>query len=357
MGNVDNWVEGFCGTAVATLRRPEEHFYGGYRVETINDANMYIVNFHRSVQRAPDEVAKWADNPVHEADLHARHKWLVRSKEAAEWRKRFTDDPEYFDAKIAGWWCWGCCCWIGSGWCEDRGTNSTQVPELAPDSMRGVTGKAGCNGRPQLADTYDIGRGVNQSDKRVNLAGEYSLGKGVNAASYLGICDARRAWLTDWMRRLSDRLRLVRTCYGHWSRICDSDSTLTRLGITGVFLDPPYPSKKADGSKSRDDSLYATDKNGCLNKLRDEVLAWCRKWGQDPQIRVAVCGYEGDGYEALEPEGWEVVAWEANGGYSNQRRKGAGKSENAKRERIVFSPACLKPVISQGMWDAFDEVD
>jgi len=145
------------------------------------------------------------------------------------------------------------------------------------------------------------------------------------------------------MRRLSDRLRLVRTCYGHWSRICDSDSTLTRLGTTGVFLDPPYPLHRADtGKPSRAKGLYATDSQD-LNALRDEVLAWCRKWGTNPAIRVAVCGYEGDGYEALEAEGWRVEQWEASGGYGNQHTKGQGKAANARRERIWFNPSCIQP--------------
>jgi hypothetical protein len=51
---------------------------------------------------------------VNEADLHARHRWLVAE---VEFRERMRRDPEYFDAKIAGWWVWGICQWIGSGWC------------------------------------------------------------------------------------------------------------------------------------------------------------------------------------------------------------------------------------------------
>ena len=256
-----------------------------------------------------------------------------------------ADDPYHFDAKIAGWWVWGQCCWIGGGWCNDsRGEHRCAVPQLPKlDGENGVNSLTA--GRPNLADAFDIGRGVNASADHVN-------GSASTAAPWLGTCDARRAWLTDWTRRLADRLRLVRTCYGHWSRVCDSDSTLTRLGTTGVFLDPPYPSHSTNGKKSRDPNLYATDQLGGLDALRDEVLAWCRKWGQDKLIRVAVCGYEGDGYEALESEGWTVTAWEAGGGYANQRRGGKGKSENAKRERIWWSPACITQA---GLFDEVPE--
>lgn len=217
-------------------------------------------------------------------------------------------------------------------------------------------------GRPQLADAYDIGRGVNSGGnppggpRRPQLAGgEGQIGWGVHArgipaaqadAELLpqgGLCGDRREWLTGWMQRLADRLRLVRICYGHWSRVCDSPSTLTRLGITGVFLDPPYPTHRVDsGKKSRDPHLYATDAGADLNALRDEVLAWCLKWGSDPGIRVALCCYEGDGYEPLKAAGWSVTEWEAQGGYSNLRK--GKKSENPARERVYFSPAAAAEV-------------
>ena len=62
-------------------------------------------------------------------------------------------------------------------------------------------------------------------------------------------------------------------------------------------------------------------------------------------------GYEGDGYEPLEKESWTVHAWEAQGGYGNQRKGKKGKADNAKRERIWFSPACNRPVVSRGLFD------
>jgi len=359
LGNVDNFIEPFAGSLAVTLRRPADHFAGKYRAETVNDKNHYIVNFWRALKADPDAVAEWADWSVNEADLHARHRWLVRSQEAADWRERMRTDPDAYDAKIAGWWCWGQCLWIGGAWCHDetlhkkqlpsgnsdgKGYGVTrggsvdwqQVPEIGSAVGRGVASSHG-GGRPQLADAYDIGRGVCGSGSR-------------------GTCEERRAWLVGWMRRLSDRLRLVRTCYGDWSRVCDSESTTTRLGTTGVFLDPPYPARREDtGEKSRDDSLYATDKGSDLDKLRDEVRNWCWKWGLNPDMRIAVCGYEGDGYEQLEQEGWSVESWEAGGGYANQQRKGLGKSANAKRERIWFSPACIQPDTTPGLFDGLGD--
>lgn len=355
IGDVENAVEPFAGSLAWLLRRPAEHFAAGYRVETMNDVNQYVVNFWRAVQKDPEAVARYADWPVTEADLHARHRWLVRSDEAYAWKLLFAEDPDYFDARVAGWWCWGLCCWIGSGWC-DSGVDWKQTPEL--DHERGLL--VGPAGRPQLADAFDIGRGVNGNGNlslqipvlRANQSGY--TGQGVNQEHRdAGTCDARRLWLTDWMQRLADRLRLVRTCYGHWSRVCDSESTLTRLGLTGVFLDPPYPTHSTNGKKSRSDKLYASDRHSDLNALRDEVLDWCKRWGGNPGIRAAVCCYEGDGYEELAGLGWEPYSWEASGGYGNQARGGGGKAENAKRERIYFSPHCLpeggQPTLFSGL--------
>lgn len=353
-GNVDNFVEPFAGTLAVLLRRPAEHFRDGYRVETCNDLNHYIVNFWRAVKNAPDEVAKWCDNPVLEADLHARHQWLVKSREAVEFRNKMKEDPEHYDAKIAGWWVWGQCCWIGGAWCAKGYVDRKSMPRISNefDIGVGVCGSQLGDSRPQLTDAFDIGRGVNASHQMPSLRGDGgAAGSGVVAFGKTkpGTCEARQIWLQDWMGRLADRLRLTRTCYGHWSRICNSKSTMTRLGLTGAFLDPPYPEERSDtGEKSRDGTLYATDNGADLNALRDEVLSWCQEWGPNKQVRIAVCGYEGDGYEVLLQEGWTQTEWETSGGYGNQ--SGKKKSANAKRERIWWSPYCLSEVVQPSLF-------
>ena len=58
--------------------------------------------------------------------------------------------------------------------------------------------------------------------------------------------------------------------------------------------------------------------------------------GKRLKMRIALCGYEG---EHEMPSTWETVEWKANGGYGNQ----AGENNNAARERIWFSPHCLRP--------------
>ncbi len=56
-------------------------------------------------------------------------------------------------------------------------------------------------------------------------------------------------------------------------------------------------------------------------------------------MRLALCGYEGE-HDNLERDfGWECVPWKAQGGYANRNKD----NENKHRERIWFSPACIKP--------------
>jgi hypothetical protein len=109
-GDVPNYVEPFAGSLAVLLARPHEP-----RVETVNDKDAYLCNFWRAVQSDPDQVAHYADWPVSEADLHARHRWLVTT--ARKRMRKVLANPEHYDAKIAGWWVYGLCLWIGSGWC------------------------------------------------------------------------------------------------------------------------------------------------------------------------------------------------------------------------------------------------
>ena len=120
LGVVRNYVEPFAGSLACLFLRPKESLHPTRpNIETVNDIDCFVANFWRSCQQAPDGVAYWADWPVCEADLHARHDWLVFK--TADWRQRMHRDPDYYDIKVAGWWVWGICQWIGDGWCADYG--------------------------------------------------------------------------------------------------------------------------------------------------------------------------------------------------------------------------------------------
>ena len=93
----------------------------------------------------------------------------------------------------------------------------------------------------------------------------------------------------------------------------------------GVVLDPPYD----DGEAS-----YAINE-----RISSQVRAWAKEHGANERFRIALCGYEGE-HDELEALGWDVVAWKANGGYGS-RSQGAARA-NSSRERIWFSPGCLR---------------
>ena len=103
-GDVQNYVEPFFGSGAVLLNRPTEP-----GIETVNDLDCMVANFWRALQHDPDAVADAADWPVNEADQHARHLWLCSQE---EFRERMKTEPEFYDAKIAGWWVWGQCIWI-----------------------------------------------------------------------------------------------------------------------------------------------------------------------------------------------------------------------------------------------------
>ena len=293
-GNVPNYIEPFFGSGAVLLGRPHAP-----HTETINDLDCMVANFWRALQHDPDAVAYYADWPVNEADQHARHLWLVSQE---EFRERMKVDPDFHDCKIAGWWVWGQCIWIGSGWC------SVQLPHLG-DAGRGLN--------RQLPHLGDAGCGVHRK------------------LPHLGDAGTGEEWVSDrtsgtlaYMRQLANRLRSVRVCCGDWSRICGPSPTF-KHGITGVFLDPPY-------SADRNDTLYASDDMEVAHYVRQ----WAIENGDNPLLRIALCGYAD---EHAMPANWREIAWKARGGYGSQGEK-RGR-DNASLERVWFSPHCLSTTL------------
>ena len=313
LGDTPNYIEPFFGSGAILLGRPE---FDGNRIETINDADGHLANFWRSLQADPDGVARYAAWPVNELDLHARGDWLFYRPDVKEWVERLRSDPDYYDAKSAGWWVWFVSSWIGrlpsievsqiKGWRERIQANSDRTGMVSRQL-------------PHLGDT----------------------GKGVNRAS-LGSTD-RREHLTAYLRQLAARLERVRVCYGDWSRVTGPSVTY-KHGLTAVFLDPPYSAEAG-----RDNGLYSTESLTVAHDARE----WAIANGDNPLMRIALCGYDGEGHEELSEHGWSSYAWKAPGGYGSQGN-GRGK-DNAKREVIWFSPHCLNPD-AEKEWRLFDEV-
>ena len=174
-GDPDCYIEPFAGSAAILFARP--NIVGR---EVLNDLNGFYTNFYRSVQRDPAAVVAHADWPANELDFEARHDWLV-DQEKGRLAPLLKGDPDWFDARIAGWWYWGVSLSGKNDWCAGRGS----CPDLA--------GRLG--GRAEAAASLPL------------VIGEAS-------------------------RRLKD----VTIACGDWERVV-APSLLTKH--TAVFLDPP----------------------------------------------------------------------------------------------------------------------
>ena len=296
--DVLNYVEPFAGSAAVLFLRDEPG-----HIETINDADGFVVNAWRSIKHDADAVAYYADDIVSEPDLHARHLWLVGQRESLT--DRLCGDLDFYDPKVAGFWLWGINAWIGSGWCSGRG------PWISVDGVMTLR---------------NTGQGVNR--KLPHLSGNGSPGQGILRRDTGG--QARSAWLRDYLAEFAARLRNVRVCCGDWSRVCGPSVTF-RHGLTGVFLDPPY----AD-SAARTSDLYAVD----CEQVAHDVRRWAIEQGENPLMRIVLAGYDG---EHEMPDSWHVHEWQTSGGYALQGEDGSDGRENRKRERLWFSPHCNHP--------------
>jgi hypothetical protein len=330
-GDVRNYVEPFFGSGAVLLLRPQP-FTGS---ESVNDKDGFLANFWRAIQADPEATANFADWPVNENDLHARHIWLVQQRETLT--ARLEGDPDFFDPKIAGWWVWGVCSWIGSGWCSGNGPWSIEEGQLTDARKRPHLGNAGMGVNRQLPHLGNAGMGVNRQLPHLGNAG-----RGVNRQlPHLG--DAGRGdFILATFMELAERLRNVRVCSGDWTRVM-GDSVTFQHGITGVFLDPPY----AD-TADRQEDLYSVDSS----TVAHDVRKWAIANGDNPLLRIALCGYQGE-HEL--PEGWTCLKWKARGGYGSQGDT-RGR-ENASKERIWFSPYCLKPSTEASHQLLFDQDD
>jgi hypothetical protein len=322
LGAPKQYLEPFCGSAAMLLGAPEPA-----SLEVVNDINGFIANFWRAVKHQPAEVARWCDYPVSHIDLGARHVWLLKQRERVG--AALQDANWVGDAQVAGWWLWGQCAWIGSGWCDwtrperEASPANGQVPQ---------TGNAGVGvqaiGQIRQADTgrgiQALGRIPHQSGAGVQAIGKiphaFDAGHGIQAIGKIPEGDVgddmltstgRTAW--QWLHRLAARLERVRVNHGAWERSLNHNYG---GGATAVFLDPPYRAYE---------EVY-----GCVG-CADAVETWA---AEHAHLRVALCGHHGD-YPSL--DGWDVVQW-------TRKRLTYGGSQTTDKEAIWFSPACLKPV-------------
>lgn len=283
LGILTTYIEPFAGSLAVLLARPNPQ-----GVEIVNDADPLLVNFWRSVRDNPVDTADWASYPPNEADLHARHLWLIRRKDFV--REKLAE-PDYSDAKIAGWWVWGLCCYTRGVWCCGDGRWVEEDGLFVPRS--------------------GTGSGERRSHPNISLAG-MGVCRGV-----MQQCPPRgvlaQTPLQEWFVALSSRLKGVEIRCGDWK---DAIPESFESG-TGMVLDPPY-----EGFGN----VY-----GCKcssNEVRDFAI----RLGDE--VRIALCGY----FQEHEMPGWSLHVWSATGGMS--RTTNAKFYEQRHKERIWFSPAC-----------------
>jgi DNA adenine methylase len=308
-GKVQNYVEPFAGSAAMLLGRPG----GAQGIETINDADGLLSNFWRALSHDPHGVAHHADWPVNEADLHARHLWLIGHRDRIT--ERLMGDPDWFDVQAAGWWVWGCCAWIGSGWCSGRG------PWMSVDGV--------------LTHRDEVGSdepGVNRQLPHLGNAGR-------------GVHRGNAVWPN--LEAVAGRLRGVRVACGDWQRVLGAclqpcggkREAINRGYVTAVFLDPPY-GEGFDGAYAATGGLIEDA------SIAADVWRWAVERGDDPTLRIAVAGYD-DGRDV--PDGWSAWRWQAAGGYG---RSGGAGNVNHTRETVWFSPHCLAGEAQLGLFGA-----
>ena len=289
-GSPRQYIEPFCGSAAVLLGAPSPA-----TLEVVGDANGFIANFWRAVVHQHEEVARWADYPVSHIDLGARHGWLMAQRAALA---ESLADPNWpGDAKVAGWWLWGQCAWIGSGWCEwERAVG--QIPHVGNAGM-------GVQAVGQIPHVGSAGMGVQAVGKIPHVG---NAGRG--GALWTSCGRTALAWLA----RLADRLERVRVIHGDWSRCLNSHFGGAGAD-TAVFLDPPYVGFEG---------LYAAKP-----KIAVEVAEWARA---NAGMRIALCGHVG---EHTMP-GWREWKWE-------RPRLTYGSDKTKADECVWFSPACIAP--------------
>ncbi len=299
LGDPGGYVEPFAGSAAVLLSRPK---FKGRRVETLNDADGWLVNTWRAIKLDPDAVASHAAGPVTEIDYHARLAWLQerRTPDLVAW---LEGDPEAHDAKAAAWWLYVAACGIGDPWGGGPWRVIDGLLQRGAGDPLGVT--------RELPHLGNAGRGIHRALPHLGDAGQ-------------GASD-HQAQLSAYMIQLAWRLERVRITCGSWERVVQPSAFRAKSGGDGsvaIFLDPPYATSG---------DLYASgDDTGTVSA---EVRAWCETAA--PDLRVILCGYD-DEHDTLLTHGWRRIDGQSGGGAGYSTRR-----DNGRRERLWLSAACI----------------
>jgi len=299
LGDVKRYIEPFAGSCAVLLKRPPTRHSLVY--EIINDIDGAIINVWRSISKKPEEVARFCLLPVSHIELYVRRKRLIEEYERLT--EKLKADEEYCNPQLAGYYIWCASCWIGSELLnrpKEENAKGCKIPEIGRNN--GIISALNKNKVSEF-ETID-----NADDFSQYLEKQLS-----ESVVFL------------WMQVLYHRLRNVKSICGDWKRVCGGNWQ-DKAGQVGIFFDPPYAAEGRQYGVYRHDSL----------EVAKEVEDWCLKRGDNPNYRIVVAGYDGE-HGKLVSNGWRIVEWKANGGYSNRSRK----NNNRFRERLFISPYCV----------------
>ena len=280
LGDPTYYIEPFIGSGAVLLNRPKPG-----RFETVNDAEHMVVNFWRAVSNDAEALLKYMDFPSLEEEIHARHYWLLTK--GRERLSGLSGDPDKYDVQAAGYYAWCMRYAIANRFCQ--GVDPWHWNGTSWEKRQGGGGLS--RNQPETGRTHPS-----------------------------------REELLTYLFSLQDRLRGVRVLAGDWSRCMSVMALGGGHSTCGVFLDPPYA---ADGVSGQ---LYANESKSVSREVRE----WCLANGDNPLLRIILCGYEG---EHEMPSSWRVIEWKGPIGYAS-REKGEKDNHNRLRERLWLSPYC-----------------
>ncbi len=313
LGDCDGYVEPFFGSGAMLWKRP--NWEGTY--ELINDKDCHVANVWRSIRNAPDQVAEWADFPINHAELNARSEYLKANAKAM--RQAVGTDESYFDPKMAGYWIWCACLWIGA-------SDLNEESKEREDWNRPI---------PRLSGVGIFNQECKEWNTAIPVLGKYAgiFSKKTRDNGFEGeALLPRNNGIYNWMRVLANRLKDVTGLCGDWKRglhTIEMGQSHHIANSCAIFLDPPY------GGENKHDIVYTEDSFNVAKEVRE----WCVANGSRKHLRIALCGY-GNEHDELLSHGWQKLEWKASGGYGNQNKEG---NDNSKLERVWYSPNCTKP--------------
>ena len=256
-GYPDVYVEPFAGSLAVLLANPCPAAR-----EVVCDTAGYICNFWRAILAEPEKVAHHAKYPSIHQDLTARHKWLRAW--VSENSARLSEDPEYYDVKVAGWWVWGRSNWIGRGFMHKE-----------------------WDGMPWLGSRLG-GQGI-QLQSKMSVDVQFKL----LAGRLEEVVVLNRGWESG----VSRSVLLDNNVNSHMK--------LNRC----VFLDPPY---RVDDRQV----VYESDFEGTSEDVAVDSWEWALEHGS--RYKIAYCCCEDD-FDV--PEGWDIVTRDFGTTFNRHRTK------------------------------------